>query len=121
MGVIGRAYESLVTRQDLILDPAQVLAWWWYALAQEGIRRPVGLAVKCLLLCDPAPDGFLSLVRFWPKVTQEHRLTIEEMVQRNWEAKQLAHNWSKSYADCTARTFIALKELYLANPAALDL
>ena len=121
MGVIGRAYKTLVARHDLILDPAPVLAWWWYALTQEDIRQPAALAISCLKRHDPAPAGFLDLVRLWPKVTPKHRLAIEEMVQRNWEAEQLARHWSKSYPECTARMFIALKELYLADPAALGL
>jgi hypothetical protein len=121
MGVSGRVYEKLVARPDLILDPAPVLAWWWYSLAQEGIRQPVALAIRCLLCHDPAPVGYLGLVRMWPEVTQEHRLAMEEMVQRNWGAEQLARYWSEHYSECTPRVIIALKELYLTDPAILGL
>jgi hypothetical protein len=121
MGVVGRVYKKLVSRPDLILDPAPVLAWWYYSLAQEGIRQPAGLAIRCLQRQDPAPVGYLGLVRMWPEVTPEHRLAMEEMIQRNWGAEEMARYWSKHYSESTARTIIALKELYLANPAALGL
>ena len=47
----------------------------------------------------------------WPKVDAEERPAIEEM----------AHHWSGGYADISARTFIALMELYLADAAVLGL
>jgi len=121
MGVSGRVYEKLVARPDLILDPAPVMAWWYYSLAQEGIRQPVALAIRCLQCRDPAPVGYLGLVRMWPEVTQEHRLDIEEMVQRNLGAEQMARYWSEYYSECTPRVIIALKELYLTDPAILEL
>jgi hypothetical protein len=43
------------------------------------------------------------------------------MVQRNWGAEELANHWSEEFSDITARTFIALKELYLADAAVLGL
>ena len=67
------------------------------------------------------PAGYLELVRWWPKVNEEDRLAIEEMVLRNWGAEELALHWSEGYADITARTFIALKELYLADAAGLGM
>ena len=121
MGVIGRVYEKLLARQDLILDSTPVLAWWWYSLAQEGIRRPEALAIRFLLSREPPRAGYLVLVRLWPKVNSDDRLAIEETVQRNWSAEELSHYWSDSYPEWTADAFIALKELYLANPAVLGL
>ena len=121
MGVIGRVYEKLLARQDLILDSTPVLAWWWYSLAQEGIRRPEALAIRFLLSREPPRAGYLVLVRLWPKVDSDDRLAIEETVQRNWSAEELSHYWSDSYPEWTADAFIALKELYLANPAVLGL
>ena len=59
--------------------------------------------------------------RWWPKVAAEERLAIEETVGRNWGAGEMANRWSEGYADITARTFIALKELYLADAAVLGL
>jgi hypothetical protein len=121
MGVSGRVYEKLVTRPDLILDPAPVLAWWWYSLAQDGIRQPVALAIRCLQCHDPAPVGYLGLVRMWPEVTPEHSLAMEEMIQRNRGAEEMARDWSEHYSECTPRVIIAMKELYLTDPAILGL
>ena len=81
----------------------------------------IALAIAYLQRHDPAPVGYLGLVRMWPGVTPEHRLVMEEMIQRNWGAKEMARYWAEHYSECTSRTFIALKELYLANPAALGL
>jgi hypothetical protein len=57
----------------------------------------------------------------WLEVTTEHRLAMEEMIQRNWGAEEMALDWSEHYSESTTPTIIALKELYLANPAALGL
>ncbi len=121
MGVVGRAKENLLARQDLKLDPTPVLAWWWNLLAQEGVYRPVALTIRYLLSGEPPPTGYLALVRLWPKVDREHRRAIEETVQRNWSAEELSHYWSNSYPEWTAEAFIALKELYLSNPDVLEL
>jgi hypothetical protein len=42
-----------------------------------------------LLAGNPAPAGFLELARWWPKMTEEKRLAIEEMVLANWSARRL--------------------------------
>ena len=104
-----------MARQDLVLDPAAVLGWWWYALVQQGIDSPAGLTISCLEGPTQVLEGFSGLAHFWPEVTPDHRQEIEGMVQRNWGAAELAHHWSESYPRCTALSFIALKELYLAD------
>jgi len=57
------------------------------------------------------PAGFLELARWWPKVTEEKRLALEEMVPANWAAGRLVDYWSEEFPEVTDRTFIALKEL----------
>ena len=85
------------------------------------MRSPTVLAANYLLAGNPAPAGFVELARWWPKVTEEKRLAIEKMVLAFWKARQLADYWSEEFPEVTARTFIALKELYKADEGLLGL
>jgi len=111
----------LLARPKLILDPAPVLGWWWYGLTQENVRSPTALAANYLLAGNPAPAGFVELARWWPKVKEERRLAIEKIVLAYWKARQLVDYWSEEFPGVTARTFIAFKELYLADEGLLGL
>ncbi len=119
-GIVGPAYNKLLERPALLLDPAPVLAWWWYALTQENVRNPTALAANYLLAGNTAPAGFVELVRFWPRLTAEQRLATEEMIQRNWGAQEMVGYWSEKYPEVTMRTFIAMKELYFVDPGVLS-
>jgi hypothetical protein len=44
---------------------------------------------------------------------------MEEMVQRNWSAEEMARHWAKAYPEGSDKAFIALKELYMAHPEVL--
>jgi len=115
VGIVGKPFKNLLARPELILDPAPVLGWWWYGLTQENVRSPTALAANYLLAGNPAPAGFVELARRWPKVTEEKRLAVEEMVLANWPAGRLVDYWSEEFPEVTARTFIALKELYVRS------
>ena len=118
-GIVGPAYKKLLERPALLLDPAPVLGWWWYALTQGNVRNPTALAANYLLAGNAAPTGFVELVRFWPRLTAEQRLATEEMIERNWGAQEMVYYWSEKYPEVTMLTFIALKELYFVDPGVL--
>ena len=119
VGITGRPFERLLARPDLLLDPAPVLGWWWYGLTQENVRTPTALAANYLLAGNPAPDGFLELARWWPKLTEEKRVANEEMVVANWSARRLVDYWSEEYPEVTDWMFIALKKLYFTDAGVL--
>ena len=43
------------------------------------------------------------------------------MVLANWSARRLVDYWSEEFPEVTARTIIALKELYFADAGVLGL
>ena len=97
VGITGKPFERLLARPALILDPGQVLGWWWHGLTQENVRTPTALAANYLL----------ELARWWPKVTEEKRLASEEKVVANWSARRLVDYWAEEYPEITDWTFVA--------------
>lgn len=121
VGIRGKAYERLLARPDLLLEPAPVLGWWWYGLTLERVHNPMALAANYLLAGNPAPAGFLALARWWPTLTEEKRLAMEEMILANWSASRMVDYWSEACTEVTAGTIVALKELYLTEVGVLGL
>lgn len=62
IGVKGRAFHDLLQRQA---DPACVLGWHWWTMAQGWSRNPVGYVIARLNERQAPPDGYVELVRWW--------------------------------------------------------
>lgn len=119
IGITGSAYQMLMADDDLLADPAPALAWWWYALAHEGVRQPAVLTFNCLAKNDPPPARFLALARTWHQVTTADRAQIEEQIQGSFSCDGLADRWCKTYPGLTAGAFVAFLWIYAIAPAEL--
>jgi hypothetical protein len=119
MGINGSAGLALLERVDLLVDPAPALAWWWYALVQEGVDRPAAVVFNCLVRNEPPHPGYLALARSWLGVTDGDRAKIEKMLLRGAGAEALSAHWSKHYPGLTDGAFVAYMWLYGMAPAEL--
>jgi hypothetical protein len=121
MGVIGRAFERLSQRPDLLADPSVVLAWWWYYRAQEWADKPAGAVICRLEDGHTPPTGYLELARTWQNVSAEDRQEIEEMHWRGWSSGELSRFFSQSYPGMTAEAFVAFMGVYQRAPDELEI
>ena len=119
IGINGSAGQRLLAREELLADPAPVLAWWWYCLVQEDLQLPAALAYSCLASNVSPRSNFLELARAWPRVSAGDRAKIEKMLLRYPGCEKLAARWSKSYPGLTAGAFVALMWLYAYAPTEL--
>lgn len=115
-GINGRAFWKLVSRADLAAQPEQVTAWWWYYLAQEGVRNPAGATISRLYGRDRPPEGYLALARLWPAMDEALREELESLVLRNWSAEQVA---ARLRPTCPGLTVGAVLAFMTLNPAEL--
>ncbi len=119
MGINGTAGLTLLERIDLLVDPAPALAWWWYALVQEGVDRPAVVVFNCLVRHEPPHPDYLALAQSWPGVTAADRVKIEKMLLRGAGAELLSAHWSKHYPGLTDGAFVSYMWLYGRAPAEL--
>jgi hypothetical protein len=119
MGIEGAPGLALLERVELLIDPAPALAWWWYALVQEGVERPAAVVFNCLVRNKPPHPDYLALVRSWPGVTAGDRVKIEKMLLRGAGAEALSARWSKHYPGLNDGAFVSYMWLYGTAPAEL--
>ena len=119
IGFHGRIAGRLILREELLADPARVLAWWWFALTQEGVTRPVVVVALYLEIGQPPPPHYLALARTWPEVTAAHRIEIEAMLLDGYDCQLLAAAWSGRYPELTAGAFLAMMWLYASQATEL--
>lgn len=116
-GINGRAFWKLVGRADLAAQPEQVTAWWWYYLAQEGVRNPAGATISRLYGRDRPPEGYLTLAQLWPAMDEALREELESLVVRNWSAEQIA---ARLRPDCPGLSVGAVLAYMTLSPAELE-
>jgi len=119
MGINGSAGLALLERVDLLVDPSPALAWWWYALVQEGVERPAAVVFNCLVRNEPPHPDYLALARSWSGVTAEDRGKIEKLLLGGAGAEALSARWTKHYPGLTEGAFVAYMWLYGTAPAEL--
>ena len=120
MGINGRAFGRLASREDLVERPEVVLGWWWYYRAQEGVRNPAGAAIARLDSEEEPPDGYLGLARVWPGMAAGMRQEVESLHLHNWSAEQIAATLQMAYPELTAAAVTAYMGLYMAATEELE-
>jgi predicted nucleic acid-binding protein len=119
MGIQPPALDRLARRADLLAEPAQALAWWWYAQTLTWANNPPGLVIRRLEEGRPAPPGFLTLARSWPSVAPADRLAMRELSWLSWQAEEMAHAFREAYPQLNRDAFQAYLTLVRAAPAVL--